>query len=221
MGLVLAVVKPAGLRYSGCMNDRKAVGDVAQVFDSRAGHYHEMTSRGWLGALRRRESAGLFALLGEVRGLDLLELGCGAGYYTRQLVAHGAASVTAVDLSPAMVAALPAGPITGIAGDAAKVDAGRRFPRVVSAGMLEFVPDPAAVLVNARRHVAEDGFLVVLLPRPTLVGRLYQLYHRRNGLRIRLFSPAVFAELAARSGWRVEAEREVPPFTGIVRLRPA
>jgi 2-polyprenyl-3-methyl-5-hydroxy-6-metoxy-1,4-benzoquinol methylase len=39
------------------------------------------------------------ALCGEVRGLRLLDVGCGSGYFAREMACRGAV-VTAVDLSP-------------------------------------------------------------------------------------------------------------------------
>lgn len=42
-------------------------------------------------------------LLGEVRDLRILDVGCGEGFYARRLAAAGAAEVTGVDISPAMI----------------------------------------------------------------------------------------------------------------------
>ena len=42
-------------------------------------------------------------LCGDVQGLRLLDVGCGAGYFSRQM-ARGGATVTGVDLSPKMLA---------------------------------------------------------------------------------------------------------------------
>lgn len=52
---------------------------------------------------RRTEQHTLFGLLGEVQGLDILDLACGEGFYSRLLKRAGAASVTGVDLSAGMI----------------------------------------------------------------------------------------------------------------------
>lgn len=52
---------------------------------------------------RRAEQHTLFGLLGEVRGLDILDLACGEGFYSRRMKRAGAASVTGVDLSAGMI----------------------------------------------------------------------------------------------------------------------
>lgn len=69
--------------------------------------YDEHASR-W----QRREPSSLsdftgrpavFELCGPVRGLDILDLGCGEGYCARELAGRGAGSVTGVELSEEMV----------------------------------------------------------------------------------------------------------------------
>lgn len=45
----------------------------------------------------------VFELCGAVEGLDVIDLGCGEGYCSRELAGRGAASVTGVDLSNEMV----------------------------------------------------------------------------------------------------------------------
>ena len=46
----------------------------------------------------------LFQLLGDLRGRTVLDLACGEGFYTRQFKHAGAAQVTGVDISEAMIA---------------------------------------------------------------------------------------------------------------------
>lgn len=53
---------------------------------------------------RAIERPSLFALLPDLRGLSAFDFACGEGHYSRLLVEAGAASVTGVDLSPAMIA---------------------------------------------------------------------------------------------------------------------
>ncbi len=45
----------------------------------------------------------LFEALGDVRGLTVLDLACGGGFYTRLLKRAGAGRVTGVDVSPEMI----------------------------------------------------------------------------------------------------------------------
>ncbi len=80
-------------------------GDTADVDTGKL--YDENASR-W----QRREPSSLsdftarpamFELCDDVRGLDVIDLGCGEGYCSRELASRGAGSVTGVELSPEMV----------------------------------------------------------------------------------------------------------------------
>jgi SAM-dependent methyltransferase len=157
-------------------------------------------------------------LLGEVAGLDVLELGAGAGFYTRELARRGARQIWAVDISGAMLAVLPVGRIKPVLGDAATIRLDRRFPVLLSTGMLEFVHDPAAVLANATHHAEAGARFVILAPEANIPGYLYRGFHRSHGIDIRLFDRTWFETVAPCSGWRVHAMIRVPPFSLVVRL---
>jgi len=133
-------------------------------------------------------------------------------------VRSGVRHVWAVDTSAARLERLPPGPITPVLGDAAAIDLERRFPVLVSAGMLEFVKDPTAVLANAARHAEPGARFVVLVPRRGFFGRLYRRFHRGHGFDIHLFDEAWLAAAAPSCGWRVAASVRVPPFSLAARL---
>jgi SAM-dependent methyltransferase len=93
-------------------------------------------------------------------GASILELGCGAGRVTHPLVALGH-RVVAVDESPEMLAHVRdaetvCGPIEGLALD-------RRFDVVLLASHLvnSDPPTQAAFLAACRRHVADDGCVII------------------------------------------------------------
>jgi SAM-dependent methyltransferase len=117
-----------------------------------------------------------------------------------------------------MLERLPAGSITPVLGDAAAIELERRFPVLVSAGMLEFVKDPKAVLANAARHAEPGARFVILVPRRGLFGRLYRRFHRSHGFDIHLFDEAWLATVAPRCGWRVATSVRVAPFSLAARL---
>lgn len=50
------------------------------------------------------EAYSYMQLLGDVRGLSVLDLACGEGYYSRRIRAAGAAHVTGIDVSAEMIA---------------------------------------------------------------------------------------------------------------------
>ncbi|GAB4317651.1 MAG: hypothetical protein Kow0059_10800 [Candidatus Sumerlaeia bacterium] len=173
---------------------------VERYFDRQAAAYHDR-SQGWLWSkLRQRELAACMAMLDPQAGETILDAGCGAGFYTRALIAAGA-GVWAVDLSEAMTReARRAGATEVRQGDLATIELGRLFDKILCAGALEFCFDPAAVLANLSRHLSPGGRLVLLVPRWCPAGWIYYCYHRFHGLRIHLFRWTAIRRLGNRAG---------------------
>lgn len=91
-------------------------------------------------------------------GSPILDLGCGAGGYTRALRAAGH-TVVAADLSPGMAAAATG---TAVVADAQALpfdDAS--FGAVTALHMLYHVPDPTAAITEIRRVLRPGGTLVI------------------------------------------------------------
>jgi len=191
---------------------------VVAYFSQQASKYQTKSSRFPWAWVRAPELAAIRSLLGDVEGGEILELGAGAGFYTRDLVRRGARQVWAVDMSDAMLAMLPSGPITPILGDAQTMQLSKRFELLISTGMLEFVRDPSAALANAADHAEPGACFVLLVPRTSVLGRLYRRFHRAHGLRIHLFDRSWFETNAPGTGWLVRSVVRVPPFSLAVRL---
>ena len=168
---------------------------------------------------RNRELSIVGKLLGEVSGLNVLDLGCGAGFYTRYCVDQKACEVTAVDFAPRMIEQLPEDRVVGKISDAAEFTTDKSFAKIICAGLLEFVAAPESILVNARRLVAPGGSMVCLVPPDNLAGRLYRAYHLRNGISVALFSRASFAQLVDNAGWMLDAHVFIFPYTSVYRLK--
>jgi len=114
------------------------------------------------------------ALCGDVHGLRLLDVGCGTGYFTREMAQRGA-QVTGADFSPAMLgharaieAAAPLG-IEYRCGDAAELTAdfaAASFDRVTSCLALQDMPDVPRVLAAVHRTLVPGGRLVMSIAHP-------------------------------------------------------
>ncbi len=192
--------------------ERASVNDAAvRHFDAQAGSYRAQSESGFWQFIRRHEADCVLSMSGAPAGLDVLDLGCGAGYYASIFNDNGAAEVHAVDLSEAMIRQLP-DKICGHIGDITTIDLGRKFSLIVCAGALEFVHDPAAVFSNAYRHAAPGAEFIVLAPHANIAGRLYQRFHGSHGISIRLFVREDLEKLAVAAGWRSERIRHVLPF---------
>jgi ubiquinone/menaquinone biosynthesis C-methylase UbiE len=109
----------------------------------------------------------ILALLGEIRGRNVLDVGCGDGDFAVELWRRGA-SVTGIDASPEMVEAASArakregADIPFLVGEAASIpfDPGR-FDVVVAVTILCFVANAAPVFGEIARVLCPGGVLVV------------------------------------------------------------
>jgi SAM-dependent methyltransferase len=208
----------AGLVQTTSLDAVQAADRVGDYFSGRASDYQARSTRFPWAWIRARELTAVRSLLGNFAGLDVLELGAGAGFYTRELTRRGAYQIWAVDISGAMLATLPADRITPILGDAATIRLDRRFPVLLSTGMLEFVYNPAAVLENAAHHAEALARFVILVPQANIFGQLYRRFHRSHGIDVHLFDRSWFETMAPRSGWQVDIVARVRPFSLVVRL---
>lgn len=194
---------------------------VRRHFEARAREYDDRSGRGFWSLLRRRETRAVLDLLRPAPGENILDAGSGAGHYTAELVRAGA-RVTALDLSGAMLEALRRRlAVETLEGDLAQVALPPRFDKVLCAGALEFVADPAAAVANLARSLRPGGpgEVVLLLPRAGLVGHVYRAYHRRHGFRVNLFDRAALEGIvAAAEGFVLDSLGRVT-FNYVLRMR--
>lgn len=116
------------------------------------------------------ESAGL---LGDVAGLDVLEVGCGAGQGSMWVAARGGRA-TGIDLSPGMLeAAREAVGKSGLSVELVEADA-RELPfsdgsfdvAFTAFGAIPFVPDPERVFAEVSRVLRPGGRWVFATSHP-------------------------------------------------------
>jgi SAM-dependent methyltransferase len=110
------------------------------------------------------------SVLGDVTGLDVLDVGCGSGAKSVELLERGASSVTGVDLAGRFVP-MEDPRLTLIQADLSDLGevpaiAGRRFDRIVFLQSLAYARDQVATLAAARRHLNDDGFIVIARSHP-------------------------------------------------------
>ena len=106
-------------------------------------------------------------------GTRVLDVGCGEGYFAREMARRGAV-VTAIDLSPALVALAKAEEEREPLGIDYQVLSATRlreledvtFSRVTSCMALQDMSDPAACLVGAASVLGPGGRMVVSVPHP-------------------------------------------------------
>jgi ubiquinone/menaquinone biosynthesis C-methylase UbiE len=124
------------------------------------------------------ERPATIELIGEVKGLEVLDAGCGAGSLTSWLVEHGA-TVTAFDVSPSMVALARQrveDQATLLVADLAEplsfAETGR-FDLVVASLAMHYVRDWVQVLKEFKRVLKTDGSVVFSTHHPTMDARIH------------------------------------------------
>jgi SAM-dependent methyltransferase len=138
------------------------VSGTAPGFDQRAARYEELrpVDENWWAVY------DALVRLGELRGVRVLEVGCGTGRLAAALAEREAARVLAVDLSPAMVERARE---LGVNARVARVEAlpfkAGWFDAVV-ARMVVHLVDRAAAFAQAARVLAPGGRMVVATEDP-------------------------------------------------------
>ncbi|GAB1578792.1 class I SAM-dependent methyltransferase [Bordetella petrii] len=122
------------------------------------------------------EWPALRALLPEVRGLDIVDLGCGYGWFCRWAAAHGARSVLGLDVSARMLErAAELDAQAGAAGAAitytradleSLVLPEAAFGLAYSSLTLHYIDDLARLLATVHRALAPGGSLVFSIEHP-------------------------------------------------------
>lgn len=124
------------------------------------------------------ERPAMMALLPEVRGARVLDAGCGAGWYSGQLIARGA-RVTSIDASAALVRHTRAR--LGQAADVRVADLSRplsfagdaSYDGIVSALVLHYLRDWSTALAEFRRILKPDGWLLFSTHHPAIDAALF------------------------------------------------
>lgn len=188
---------------------------VARVFDEAAGYYREL--RWEKNRLTRFEKfvtqAALEAGLGANPAQTALELGCGPGTWTGLLAAR-AEHVTAVDISTEMLgqarhAMAGRNNVEFVHSDVVRFDPhGRKFDRVVSVRVLEYVPEWRTVVERLGELVAPGGRAVIITKTPLSVWR--------GTGRERWFGPRTFARRISGRSLNPDFWQRYIPVRGMV-----
>ena len=155
---------------------------MSAQYDSIAREYQRTKAS----PLRRHvEAPTFFNMLGNVRGLRVLDLACGEGFYSRLIRQAGAAAVTGVDISAAMIdlataaeAEAPLG-IEYVCADVASLPDLGAFDVVTAAYLLHYAPDVGQLARMCARIVAQlvpDGRFVAINENPDQPAAAYAGY---------------------------------------------
>jgi SAM-dependent methyltransferase len=122
------------------------------------------------------EWPSLRAMLPDLRGLRVLDLGCGLGYHCRWAAEQGAASVTGIDLSDRMLASARetcAGlPVTFQRADLETADLGNdAYDLVFSSLAVHYLQDFDSFCQRVRRALRDGGHFAFSMEHPIFAAR--------------------------------------------------
>jgi len=177
------------------------------------------------------EGPELARALGEVRGLTVLDVGCGTGRHAVQLAKSGA-SVTGIDFSAGMLEKARAKPsaasVRFIHQDASAPlpFAPQSFDRVISCLVVDHVRELTTFFGELHRVCRDDGFIVVSVMHPAMMLKGVQARFRdpRTGEEVRpqsidnQISDYVMGALGA--GLRIRRLSEFPAGQELVAKAP-
>ena len=192
---------------------------VKKYFQRKAIDYSQKQSGWFWQVLRRREEKIVMEMLGNVSGIDVLELGCGSGYYAKKLNKLGAKNVVAVDQCREMISNIEIDGITAVVGSAESICLDQRFDLILAVGLLEFVPDPLAVLKNAFTHADQDSILVVMVPTSSICSIFYAAFHKSHGISIRQYDEIFICDLLNQAGWIKNRVRKTGAFSLVIQAQ--
>ncbi len=150
---------------------------MINYFDERAKNYLKKSHRFPWTFFRKKELALVEKFLSPEKESSLIDLGCGAGFYTISLKKKYNLKVLGIDSSASMIQALSE---MGIEGKVSKLEdlvVDKKFDNALAAGVLEFVPNAKKALEQISMTIHLKGKLVILIPMSGPFGFVYKQFH--------------------------------------------
>ena len=189
-------------------------------FDSKAKHYNTSSESLPWSFLRTMEKKVVLSMIRNIENKTVLEYGAGTGFYSKLLLQENVKSLTVVDSSEKMMKNFSkTTKVTKIINLAETLNLNRKFDFIVCLGMLEFVKDPLRVIKNFNKHSNRKTTIIILVPKKTLFGWAYKLFHLINGNKITLFSQTKIKQLFEKEGWKIEKKAKAGLFSLVVKFR--
>ena len=147
----------------------------------------------------------LRSMLPDLRGLTVLDLGCGYGWFCRWAAEQGAVSITGIDVSERMLARARAGTTSPAIdyrrGDLERLDlAGGSFDLVYGSLAFHYAEDDARLFKVIHRALRPEGRLVFSIEHPILMASRRAEWMERDGLPVWPVD-SYFREGERRTNW--------------------
>lgn len=157
----------------------------------------------------RHQAANLASFAGELRGVKVLDLGCGQGFLTKTLLDQGASAIWAVDISLPYLSRLTGDSrIRPVCANAENLPFRNAFDIAVSTDVMEHVLNVGAYLFGLNEALKPGGRAFIRVPmKENLLAYAPQLGCRYRFVHLRTFDRTLLREALAGAGFRVDAFR--------------
>jgi len=193
--------------------------NIDKYFNKKAKFYSKKSKSFFWSKLRSSEMKAFKGLIKVFKNKIFLELGSGSGHYSNYLISRGAKKVYAIDRSKKMVENISCKKIKKLNLDASNFVLNKKFSYILCMGLLEFVKSDQKILLNAKKHSNNNSQMFILVPRDNIFGYIYKLFHKFNGINIKLYSLKGIQKLLAKSGWSIDKYLKVHYFGLILRAK--
>lgn len=167
--------------------------------------------------IKKIELRSLLSLLPKkLDGKYLLDIGCGSGYYIRELLKLNPQGITGIDRSRVMIHQISSDDrVKEICGHFPSTERDRSYDLVLVLGVLEFSQDPQMFLKNISLWCDPLAQVVLLYPPDTLASRIYHAYHRSHGIHVNLSLSPQIHEWSRSENWILSKKHRIHPFAQI------
>tara|TARA_Y100001960_G_C14645021_1_gene812879 strand:+ start:562 stop:1155 length:594 start_codon:yes stop_codon:yes gene_type:complete len=187
-------------------------------FNQQAEKYLELSDKGFWAFMRKKEREAVIKSLEPFERMKCLDLGCGAGYYTKILLEFSPSLVVGVDRSFNMLNQINQKNIIRVQADIQTVAFSKPFDRVLCAGALEFLEGVGPFLKNVKFFLAKDGLMTILLPKIGVLGFIYKIFHWSHSVRVNLFSHRNLENKLNFYGFKLKEVTCPTPMTYLLKI---
>lgn len=206
------------MRNTSTLKGREIVNRIYDYFYEVGARYKEYLASPLLKRIRSGELRRVRNLLEKIPHSQVLELGCGSGFYAPVLT-EKAASLTCVDFSPSMLAQIADPKIEKICTDVLNLEIARRFDLVFSFGLTEFIQDSNGLMLVIAQHLKEDGSALVSFPAKNLCGFFYRRHYQKLGIDIKQYSREDIQACIENTNLTVRSEYFVFPMNQVILFK--
>lgn len=157
----------------------------------------------------RYQSENLVSFVGDLRGLKVIDVGCGRGVLTNILLERGASVVWAVDVSLAYLSRLAGDArVRPVCANAENLPFDSGFDLAVSTDVMEHVINVGAYLYSLNKALKPGGRAFIRVPlRENLLAYAPQLGCRYRFVHLRTFDRRLLCDTLSGAGFRVDGYR--------------